>query len=134
MRIQIPDRPVLVEIPRNAWAPWLRPGVRRFRLNKDFVVVVDGKHYVVPCGYITDKASIPRVFHWLFPPGYEPVVAASVWHDKAYSHWYLAMSKRYADEVFYHIMLHEGASPRIAKLFRWAVSLFGRGGWNDRAN
>lgn len=129
MRIQIPKQPRYREIPRSAWAPWLKPGVRRFRLTADFIVYVDEVRFLVPCGYITDHASIPKYLHWLFPPSYKPVLCASIWHDRAYSHWHLAMSKRYADDVFYHIMLNQGADPKIAKLFKWAVSLFGRGGW-----
>lgn len=129
MRIRIPEPPRLTEIPRSAWAPWLKPGVRRFRLTADYVVYVDEVRYVVPCGYVTDKASIPKWLHWLFSPGYQPSLCASVWHDRAYSHWYLGMSKRYADAVFKHIMLNQGAEPWVAGAFHAAVSTFGKGGW-----
>lgn len=131
MQIKIPKEPKMTEVPRSTWAPWLSPGVRRFRLTEDFVVFVDGYRYVVPCGYVTDKASIPKWLHWLFPPNYKPSLCAATWHDRAYSHWYRSMPKRYADEVFRAIMLQQGASPIIANTFHWCVSKFGKGGWKE---
>lgn len=134
MRIEIPRPPAMQKVPASTWAPWLRPGCKRWRLTRDFEVIVDGVRYVVPCGYVTDKASIPAWLWWLWEPGYPPALAAAIWHDRAYSHWYRTLSKRYADKVFREIMLAQGASERVAGLFHWAVKTFGKGGWGWKRN
>lgn len=129
MRIRVDRQPKLIEVPRTAWAPWLAPGVRRFDLLEDFTVQVDDVLYVVPAGYRTDKASIPKWLHWLFPPGYAPALCASILHDYCYSHLYRTMTKAHADDMFRAVMLSQGASTTVACLFYRAVSTFGKGGW-----
>ncbi len=129
MQIVIERQPLLIEVPRSAWAPWLTPGVRRFDLVSDFEVWVDGVLYVVPAGYRTDKASIPKWLHWLFSPDYNPSLCASILHDYCYSHLYRAMTKERADTMFRAVMLDQGASKTVACMFYRAVSTFGKGGW-----
>lgn len=129
MLISIERQPSLTEVPRDSWAPWLSPGVRKFTLAEDFVVWVDGYDYRVPKGYVTDKASIPSWLHWMFSPNYEPSLCASILHDYCYSHLYKSMPKWRADEMFRSVMLNQGASPLVAQIFYRAVRAFGKGGW-----
>lgn len=129
MIVEIEDGPQLR--PTDKRVPWLSLGRPRYQLTEDYVVWVDDVKFVVPVGYISDLASIPRPLWWIWPPGYGPAAWAAVWHDRAYSHWYRQISKPFADEVFRQIMLKRGASEWTANRFHWAVSRFGKGGFKD---
>lgn len=127
MKIHIPAGPVLA--PTDKKAHWLKGRAPIYEVVGDYDVWVNGELYRVESGYLTNLASIPSPLWWLWPPGYAPASWAATWHDKAYSHWYKWMDKRFADEVFYQIMLYRGANKAVAKMFKLAVSTFGRGGW-----
>lgn len=52
--------------------------------NKDqFIVVGEYRHkqWTVPDGYVTDGASVPRVFWSVFPPNRPEYLSAAVLHD-----------------------------------------------------
>ena len=52
--------------------------------SKDqFIVVGEYRHkqWIVPDGYITDGASVPRVFWSIFPPNRPEYLSAAVLHD-----------------------------------------------------
>lgn len=99
------------------------------QLISDFILEIDGKRFVIPKGYIFDGSSIPRPLWSIFPPSYDPAWRASAVHDYFYTHLYKHYSKEFADDVFYRVMLKDGASPLVAKLFYLAVKWFGRGNW-----
>lgn len=99
------------------------------QLISDFVLEIDGKRFVIPKGYVFDGSSIPRPLWIIFPPSYDPAWRASAVHDYFYTHLYKRYSKEFADDTFYRIMLKDGSSPLVAKLFYLAVKWFGKGGW-----
>lgn len=52
--------------------------------SKDQFIVVNEykyKEWVVPEGYITDGASVPRIFWSIFPPNRPEYLSAAVLHD-----------------------------------------------------
>lgn len=98
-------------------------------LVADFILEVDGKRLIIPKGFEYDMASIPRIFWFITPPSYDPAWRAAAVHDYLYEKLYHKYTKQHADELFYRIMLKDGASPFIAKVFYWSVSKFGKGGW-----
>lgn len=139
MQVQILEPLVTMRAPKAAETPWLTGRGARSQLVQDFVVEIDRVIWRVPAGYVFDGASIPWWLWWAFPPNYEPAWQAAAFHDRCYSHWYLphvndgvwrqGVTKQFADDAFEAIMLADGAPPKVASLFHWAVKRFGRGGW-----
>lgn len=87
-------------------------------------LIWDGEErYEVPAGFITDLASIPRVFRWLLEQNGGSRRAA-VLHDYLYrTH---VTSRAQADELFSKALKAEGVNP-IGGFLYWAgVRL---GGW-----
>jgi len=56
----------------------------RWRLDQDLVVSSRGWTLVVPAGFLTDLASIPRFVWWLIAP-FELSIAAPIVHDYLYT-------------------------------------------------
>ena len=105
----------------NKWRLW--------RLERDFVYEVgelgSGKKIVVPKGFLTDGASVPRAFWMLLPP-WGDYSRASVIHD--YLCWRLiddtahplAPTRKIADDIFHEAMLVSGTGKCAAWLI-WAA-------------
>jgi hypothetical protein len=99
-----------------------------YRLVKPFRVVirVDGGTFkiVVPEGFVTDFASIPRWLWWLWPPD-GPWRRAAVVHDWLYSR--VGSSRFLADAMFRELIPDDevGYWTRIAMFY--SVRAFG--GW-----
>lgn len=105
--------------------------MRTWRLVRDFPVHLsldvseDGPFEVqsvtVPKGFVTDFASVPRLFHAIFPPMGRYGVAALV-HD------YLCVTKpvsrKQADQAFYSLMRRNNVKPWKAKVMYAAVRLY----------
>ena len=88
-------------------------------------LIYQGKkeRFVVPAGFITDFASVPRILWWIFPP-YGEFTKAAVVHDYLYDCGYV--SRGDSDGIFRRIMreLHT----RITR--RWLMWLGVRAlGW-----
>lgn len=79
---------------------------------------------VVPAGYITDLATIPRPLWSIFPP-HDVYAKAAILHDFLYDN--AIGSKAEADLVFHEAMLVLGIPKWKAFIFYWGVRLFGRG-------
>lgn len=59
----------------------------RKALEADLVYVAgDGTRYVVPIGFESDGASVPRFLWWLYPPFGEAYEPATWLHDYLYRH------------------------------------------------
>jgi len=80
----------------------------------------------VPTGFITDFASVPRIFWALIPPNGKYTKAA-VLHDWMYK--YAIMNKAYADLTFYRGMLILGVPQWKAYAMYKVVSMFGKGSY-----
>jgi len=91
--------------------------MRRWRLLEDFNVRirvgVKVQSVVVPRYFVTDFASVPRIFHVIFPPAGKYGIAAMV-HD------YLCesevVSRKEADLAFYDLMMKNDVRPWKAKV------------------
>ena len=63
----------------------------RFRYSEDWIVTLDnGLRLIIPKGFVTDFASVPRIF-WAIP-GFSPngpLLWGAGWHDFAFQHGYL---------------------------------------------
>jgi len=80
----------------------------------------------VPSGFVTDLASIPRVFWWLMPPHGEYAKAAIV-HDYLYDN--AIGSKKYADDILFEAMGVLGVAKWRKQVIYWSVRWFGHGNY-----
>jgi len=83
--------------------------------------------FFVPDQFITDFASVPRIFWSLIPPATGRHAKAAVLHDWLY---YTALvDKDTADKIFYRLMLEIGV-PKVKALTMYlAVKYFGFEAW-----
>jgi Protein of unknown function (DUF1353) len=84
----------------------------------------------VPYGFVTDFASVPRLFWSIFPPigryGY-----AALFHD--YVYWEQKLTRREADAVFKATMQELGVPDWKTMILFGAVRLFGFVAWRGNA-
>lgn len=103
-----------------------------WRLNEpliyDIGVEGSGVQVVVPEGFVTDFASIPRGLWNLFPKWGRHGHAAVV-HD--YLYWAKPFPRERADEIFLEAMGVLGTTPWKAKAMYHAVRLFGGRAWES---
>ena len=85
---------------------------------------------LVPTGFVTDLASIPRVFWQLLRPEGRYAYAAVV-HD--YLYWTQTRPREEADEIFKIAMEDSKVDSRVIKTIYQAVREFGQGAWDDNA-
>jgi hypothetical protein len=82
----------------------------------------------VPCGSLTDGASIPRVFHNIMGP-YGPWFRAAVIHDYLYSlqsnKYCKAITREMADRIFLDAMINCGVDWLTRTAIYRAVRMFG---------
>lgn len=79
---------------------------------------------VVPKGFVSDGASVPRIFWWVMTPT-GVLFEASVLHDFLYeSAW---GTKGTADKAFYRTARRYGAGKLKARLAYMLVNMFGKG-------
>lgn len=78
---------------------------------------------IVPAGFVTDLASIPRVLWSLLPP-HGRYAKAAIIHDWLYATG-IGGSREYADNVFLEAMEVLGVSVWKRSVIYWAVRAFG---------
>ncbi len=74
-----------------SWLGQILYGLRhppRLELLEDWLIAIGGLQVVIPRGFITDGASIPRPLWWLISP-FGPLLEAALLHDFGYQHGYL---------------------------------------------
>ncbi|MFJ2365928.1 DUF1353 domain-containing protein [Pseudomonas sp. NPDC087697] len=121
-----------------------RPGHRRWELVRQ----LQFRHYaptpaqpagyqprasqliVVPIGYLSDLASVPRLARWLIDREEPEARRPSVIHDFIYTHLTHRFTKVEADRIFYDALREEGMNTALAWLMWKAVRLGGRGTWS----
>jgi hypothetical protein len=80
----------------------------------------------VPVGFLTDFASVPRPFWWLFPT-WGRYGNAAVIHDFCY--WQQEIDRRRSDQIFLEAMRVLGVGPITRTLLFSAVRVFGGIPW-----
>ena len=95
----------------------LREDDNRWRLNSPLTYVGQDETFVVPTGFETDFASVPRMFAW-FIPTTGRYTRASILHDWLWSQARLGLiGWRDADALFRRAMREDG----VAFLRRWII-------------
>jgi len=90
----------------------------------------DYQPVTVPTGFVTDLASVPRVFWSILQPDGLYAYAAVV-HD--YLYWTQSGSKDEADSVFRYTMEELGVGSATIKTLYQAVHLAGQSSWDENA-
>lgn len=107
-------------------------GKQYWQLLEDFYYEIgaEGSGYVirVPKGFVTDFASIPKWFWWIFPP-YGRYNKAAVVHDYLYKKE-SGFSKIVADAIFYEAMESSDVPYMQRAAMYKAVSYFGQSAYN----
>jgi hypothetical protein len=87
----------------------------------------DGRIIEVPEGFVTDFASVPRLFWRIVPPWgrYSP---AAVVHDYLYQS--AKVSRKEADDIFLELMARLGVPRWKRYTMYWAVRGFGGFAWD----
>ncbi|EJI2433989.1 DUF1353 domain-containing protein, partial [Salmonella enterica] len=83
----------------------------------------------VPAGFVTDLASVPRIFWTILPPDGKYAKAAII-HDYLYDN--ALRTKKEADLIFLDGMTVLGVPRLKRKVMYWAVRWFGRGKYSQR--
>ncbi len=91
-----------------------------------------GKSFLIPKGFESDGASVPRFFWRIVCPPVDPhAVRASVAHDYIYRAQPPGWTRREADKMFWCFLIEDGLPPWRTKLAYWGVRLFGRIAWEE---
>lgn len=102
----------------------LRGDVRTFRLLAPFTYYSSRGAITVPAGFVTDGASIPRIF-WTALAQFGPWFGAAIIHDFLYSEFNTRFDRRTSDLLFKEAMFNAGLDwPRRELIYR-AVRAFG---------
>jgi hypothetical protein len=101
--------------------PW------RFELLQDVrVQLSNGCWLIIPAGYITDFASVPRIFRGIVQPGGNHNLATLI-HDWLYDTQ--LGTRKQADEEMLHWLMKAGCSKAKAYTMYLAVRIGGRSWW-----
>lgn len=87
-----------------------------------------GQRIVVPRGFVTDFASVPRVF-WTFFPKHGEYTRAAIVHDFLY--WEQKCSRDQADELFDIVMEDSEVDSTTRFSIYAAVRVWGGDAWDD---
>ncbi len=101
-----------------------------WELTDTFIVIVDGTPIIVPKGFKTNFASVPKAFHSVISQIGKHAPAAVV-HDWLY--YFHIYNRKYADFVFLEIMKHLGVTLWKRQAMYYAVRMFGWVAWNANA-
>lgn len=100
--------------------------MKTWKLMRDFPVHirvgVKVQSVVVPKGFVTDFASVPRILHAVFPPTGRYGAAALV-HDYMTMTRETPFTRKEADRIFYSLMKKHGVKRWKARIMYGAVRL-----------
>ena len=99
-----------------------------FTLREDLTV----QGIIVPAGFSSDGASVPRFFWRLvFPPGDHRAIRGAFVHDWLYRTHPDGWTREMADMLFLELLIRGGV-PKISAVLAWlGVRLFGGRAWKQ---
>lgn len=112
------------------------PAVVAFGDNRNWVLLVPMRYkigessyaIVVPAGFVTDYASIPKRLWSLYPP-HDQYSRAAVIHD--YLYWSQRCTREQADKLFLIAMSESEVSTRDRYVVYGTVQLLGQSSWDE---
>ena len=106
------------------------PDGKRWVLRREFFYDIgyegSKNSVIVPSGFVTDFASIPRIF-WMIYPKWGKYGNGAVIHD--YLYWEQIFSREKSDKIFLEAMVVLGVSSYDCKVIYNLVRLFGDKSW-----
>ena len=96
----------------------------------EFTIRETGQRIIVPRGFVTDFASVPRVF-WTFFPKHGEYTRAAIVHD--YLYWQQQCSRGQADELFDIVMEDSDVDTTSRYSIYAAVRVWGGTAWEDNS-
>lgn len=119
--------PIDLRVPDREGGKWTVLQPLGFRSQKFVYPDCKYKVYLVPAGFETDLASVPRLpfVYWLFGGRGK---RAAVVHDYLYAEGMrlkLIEDRAEADSLFLEIMMYDGVGGFIAEAMHWGVMTFG---------
>lgn len=99
-------------------------GSRIFKLEKPFRFYSSKGLIIVPAGFYTDGASIPRKFHSIMGP-FGSYFFSALCHDYNYSPLNTVFTREESDELFYEGMKALNVPFLTRNIVYYAVRLFG---------
>lgn len=108
----------------------LLPDGRSGELLSDLVALAGGYQWRVPAGFVTDFASVPRVFWRVLPP-WGKYSRAAVVHDYLYRVHPAGISRLDADRIFLSLMRQDGVGWATRTAMYRAVRIGGGGAWRS---
>lgn len=96
-----------------------------FKTCASMAVYVNDKTYVIPAGFETDLASIPRLLWSLYAPNDSETVSAAILHDWLYC-CVKNITRKEADLIFYQALIDNNAGYYKAFKYYIAVRVFGK--------
>lgn len=97
-------------------------------------VIWDWRTLIVPQGFQSDGASVPRFFwRFVFPPGDTKALRAAFAHDFVYRTHPIGWTKQNADQMFYDLLVADGIGSMSAWCAYQGVKWFGKSSWDGDA-
>ncbi len=110
----------------------IEEGVRyQYKTCNKMIVLIDKRKVVVPKGFDTDLASIPRQLWSIYSPAKSETMSASILHDYLYN-CPNGYTRYEADKIFYYSLLNKNLSVLRAGLYWSAVRMFGAKAYNPK--
>lgn len=100
-----------------------------FVLSKDLKILIDESIVVIPAGFQTDFASIPRIFWPIQSPYDYKNIGPAILHDFQYT-CPNNLSRRKIDDIFYSALIDNRVNPVVAYGFWLAVRIGGQSHFN----
>lgn len=102
---------------------------RKWIVKTEYHYQLSTRLIIIPVNFISDLASIPRIFWCFLEPSGKNYVRASVIHDYLYSkksiEAYKDLSRREADKIFLEVMKIEGVFIFKRYMMYISVRIFG---------
>ena len=98
------------------------PDGHEYMLTKHFYATIEKQKFIVPSGFVTDFASVPRGLWNIFPP-HGKYSKAAVLHDYLYR--CSVLSRKRCDEIFLTCMEVLGVPYMQRYAMYWGVRMFG---------
>jgi len=118
----------------NLVQPILKPIPNRdmYMLYSDYSINVDGHSILVPQYFEFDGASIPRIGWQITYTPFDPdVMMPALIHDWLYYNH--QVGRKEADEIFYKLLIKNGASNSKSNIMYQAVRIGGSFAWDNDA-
>lgn len=112
----------------------MRGDSRIFALIHYFRYISTCGTITVPTGFLTDGASVPKIFWNIFDP-FGPFFPAALVHDYLYSKWstgHFRCERWEADDIFKEAMFNCGVGWLTRETIYRAVRMFGGRSWKRK--